>query len=267
MKISEDHCASSWECKGKRRMKVEKAACHAEADVDKIVQQRFFPAQRSGIFVEVGAARPDYLSNSALYRSLGWTVIAIEPNPEFCALHRERGFEILEYACGDHDEDGVDFSVVKTHGVEYQGGEVSYESHSSLAVKESYARLEPNLDVRKIKVNLRRLDTILRTHAPQVKEIDLLSVDVEGWELEVLDGLDFFEYRPRVMVIENLFRSRKYRAYMCARGYKLWRCIRPNDIYTTDAVGFCESYGYSLSQWFSRRWNRLKRFTSRLFHR
>ena len=248
-------------------MKVEKAACHAEADVDKIVQQRFFPAQNEGIFVEVGAARPDYLSNSAIYRSLGWTIIAIEPNPEFCALHRERGFEILEYACGDHDEDGVDFSVVKTHGVEYQGGEVSYESHSSLSVKESYARLESNLDIRKIKVNLRRLDTILQTHAPQVKEIDLLSVDVEGWELEVLDGLDFRKYRPRVMVIENLFRSRKYRAYMRARGYNLWRCIRPNDIYTSDAVGFWESYGYSLYQWFFRRWNRLKRFASRFRHR
>ncbi|MGD0520460.1 MAG: FkbM family methyltransferase [Terracidiphilus sp.] len=241
----------------------EKAACHAEADVDRIVQQRFFPGQSSGIFVEVGAARPDYLSNSALYRSLGWTVIAIEPNPEFCKLHRERGFPILEYACGDHDQDGVDFSVVKTHGVQYLGGDVSYESHSSLAIKDSHARLESNLDIRKIKVNLRRLDTILRTHAAEIGPIDLLSVDVEGWELEVLDGLDFHRYRPRVMVIENLFRDRKYRAYMRAKGYKLWRCVRPNDIYTNQAVGFWERYGYSLYQWFFRRWNRLRRFASR----
>jgi hypothetical protein len=29
-------------------MKVEKVASHAEADVDKIVQQRFFPGQNSG---------------------------------------------------------------------------------------------------------------------------------------------------------------------------------------------------------------------------
>jgi FkbM family methyltransferase len=248
-------------------MKFEKAASHAEADVDKIVQQRFFPVQNSGIMVEVGAARPDYLSNSALYRSLGWTVISIEPNPEFCALHRERGFPILEYACGDHDEDGVDFSVVKTHGVQYLGVDVSYESHSSLAIKDEHARLDSNLDIRKIKVNLRRLDTILRTHAPEVEQIDLLSVDVEGWELEVLNGLDFQKYKPRVMVIENLFRDRKYRAYMRAKGYNLWRCVRPNDIYTSDSVGFWESYGYALYQWFYRRWNRLKRFTSRLFSR
>jgi FkbM family methyltransferase len=245
-------------------MNADRTASQAEADVDKIVQQRFFPGQNSGFLVEVGAARPDYLSNSALYRSLGWSVISIEPNPEFCALHRERGYTILEYACGDHDEDGVDFSVVKTHGVHYLGSEVSYESHSSVAIKDEHARLESNLDIRKIKVNLRRLDTILLTHAPEVKQIDLLSVDVEGWELEVLNGLDFSKYKPRVMVIENLFRDKKYRAYMRTNGYKLWRCVRPNDIYTIDAVGFWESYGYALYQWFFRRWIRLRRFASRL---
>jgi FkbM family methyltransferase len=242
----------------------EKALNHAEGDVDKIVRQRFFPGQDSGIFVEVGAARPDYLSISALYRSLGWTVIAIEPNPAFCELHRSRGYEVLEYACGDHDEDGVDFCVVNSHGTQYEDGEVSYESLSSLAIKDSYANASSNLDVSKIKVNLRRLDTILRTHAPNLKHIDILSVDVEGWELEVLEGLDLATYRPRVMVIENLFRDKKYRAYMRSKGYRLWRCLRPNDIYTDEAVGFLERYGYSLYQWIWRRWNRIRRFALRL---
>jgi|SRR5271165_4306535 len=236
----------------------------AEGDVDRIVQQRFFPEQTSGILVEVGAARPDYLSISARYRSSGWTVIAIEPNPAFCELHRGRGFEVLEYACGDHDEDGVDFCVVNSHGTQYENGEVSYESLSSLAIKDAYAKTASSLDVSKIKVNLRRLDTILTTHAPDVQQIDILSVDVEGWELEVLEGLNLEKYRPRVMVIENLFRDRKYRAYMEARGYSLWRCLRPNDIYTNEAVGFGERYGYAAYQWVFRRWERLRRFAARV---
>src|SRR5215471_16226710 len=183
----------------------------AEGDVDKLVQRRFFPNQNAGVFVDVGAANPEYLSVSALYRSLGWKIIAIEPNPVFCEMHRKRGHDVLQYACGDRDEDEVDFCVVDSHGAPYENGQVSYESFSSLAIKASYARIRPQMDVETIKVKLRRLDTILQTHAPDVERVDILSVDVEGWELEVLAGFDFRKYRPKVLVIENLFNDRAYR--------------------------------------------------------
>ena len=203
----------------------------AEGDVDKIVQRRFFRNQNAGVFVDVGAANPDYLSVSALFRSLGWRVIAIEPNPAFCEMHRKRGHEILQYACGERDADDVDFCVVDSHGERYENGEVSYESFSSLAIKENYASIRPQLDVERIKVKLRRLDTILKAHAPDVERIDVLSVDVEGWELEVLAGLDFHKYRPKVLIIENLFNDSAYRLKVGGYGYLLWRFVYPNDVY------------------------------------
>ncbi len=245
-------------------MSGERATNHAEGDVDLVVKQRFFRQQSSGVFVEVGAAGPDFLSISAMYRKMGWTVFSIEPNPVFCELHRAQGFDVLEYACGDHDEDGVDFSVVTSHGNKWEGGEVSYESLSSLGIKESYTQWASAADVSKIKVNLRRLDTILRTHAKNIDHIDLLSVDVEGWELEVLNGLDFQIYRPRVLVIENIFRDKKYRDYMQAKGYKLWRCVWPNDIYATGGIGFWEPHAYSLSLWTAHQWKRFCRIPARL---
>ena len=36
------------------------------------------------------------------------------------------------------------------------------------------------------------------------KEIDVLSIDVEGFELKVLNGLDFTKYKPKVIIIEFL---------------------------------------------------------------
>jgi len=203
----------------------------AEGDVDKIVRRRLFPGVAHGVFVDVGAARPDYLSIGALYRSIGWRVIAIEPNPVYCEAHRARGHEIYEYACGARDEDNVDFVVVDSHGAAYEKGQVSYESFSSLAVKDSYAALKDNLDRKTIKVNLRRLDTILKVHAPDIDRIDILSADVEGWELEVLDGLSISRYKPRVMIIENLFDDGKYRSYMRNIDYVLWKTIPPNEVY------------------------------------
>lgn len=204
----------------------------AEGDVDKIVRRRFFPGGGSGrVFVDVGAAGPDYLSISALFRGLGWRVIAIEPNPMFFQAHKDRGHEVYQYACGERDEDNIDFVVVDSHGAKYESGQVSFESFSSIALKDSYASLKRNLDTRTIKVNLRRLDTILKQHAPDIDRIDILSVDVEGWELEVLKGLDVSRYRPRVMIIENLFLEERYEIHMKEIGYVLWKRIRPNDVY------------------------------------
>jgi len=198
--------------------------------VDRSVHDAFFSGITDGVIVDVGAARPDFLSVSALYRQLGWRVIAIEPNPVFCQMHRDSGFEVLEYACGDRDEDDVPFEIVDSHGAAYGEGQVSFESYSSLRVKDSYRTLRPELDVQRITVNLRRLDTILTEHAPDVRHIDILSVDVEGWELEVLAGLSV-EYAPRVMIVENLFDDDDYRHALLTRGYELWARIEPNDIY------------------------------------
>lgn len=210
----------------------EDAVPGAEGDVDKKVRARFFPAQDSGVLVEVGSAHPEYLSVSALYRDLGWNVVAIEPNPKFCELHRAQGHEVLEYACGDHDEDDVDFSIVDSHGAAYRGGHVSYEAFSSLGIKDSYAGLiDSDVNINTIKVKLRRLDTLLREYAPGVERIDILALDVEGWELEVVDGLDMAKFKPRVLIIENLFAERRYRTYMQSKGYELWRHIEPNDVY------------------------------------
>ena len=48
---------------------------------------------------------------------------------------------------------------------------------------------------KKIKVKLRRLDIIIEVHAPNLKEINILTIDVEGWELQVMQGLSVRRYR------------------------------------------------------------------------
>jgi FkbM family methyltransferase len=207
----------------------------AEKDVDKVVAEAFFPGHDAGVFVEVGAAKPDFLSISAIFRARGWKIIAVEPNPDFCKLHEARGHEILQYACSDEDQDDVDFYVVNSHSADYLGGEVSYEAFSSLGIKDQYAELretvKENTSVGRIKVKVRKLDTLLASYAPDVREIDIVAVDVEGWELSVMRGLDMGRYRPKVVILENLFKSKDYVGFMRERGYNLWKRLEPNDVY------------------------------------
>ena len=207
----------------------------AEGNVDLIVHDTFFRDHKTGVLVEVGAARPDYLSIGASYRSRGWRIIAIEPNPSFCAMHRALGYDVLQYACSDEDADDVPFFVADNHSAPYMDGSVSYESYSSLGIKGCYAshlaKSQQKVTVTTIPVQVRRLDTILAQHAPDIGEIEVLAIDVEGWELSVMRGINLAKYRPKVLILENLFNDAGYLSFLRDVGYVFWQHIHVNDVY------------------------------------
>ena len=51
------------------------------------------------------------------------------------------------------------------------------------------------------KVKCARLDTLLDKHG--VTKIDLISIDVEGFEKEVWSSFDYKKYDPEVMIVEH----------------------------------------------------------------
>lgn len=220
----------------------------AQSEIDSLIRVLYFP-NTTGVMVDVGAAGPEFLSNSLSFRKRGWRVIAIEPNPVFCAAQRAAGHEVLEYACSDSDCDDVPFHVVDLHEVGYQGGAVTFESYSSLGlspeVEEQLGRTAQRMNAasagkiqptrKTIPVKVRRLDTILAEHAPDIREIDLISIDVEGWELAVLRGLSFERYRPKVVILENNNDDQAYRDFMTARGYEVGAQVTNNEIYVQSA--------------------------------
>ena len=55
-------------------------------------------------------------------------------------------------------------------------------------------------EIRKVKTFT--LNDIIENSQFKNKEIDFLSVDVEGTEIEVLQGLDFNKYKPKLVVLE-----------------------------------------------------------------
>jgi FkbM family methyltransferase len=205
----------------------------AEGDVDKVVREAFFPGAKDGVLVEVGAARPDYLSIGESFRKAGWRVIGVEPNPRFAELHRALGNEIYEYACSMDEQDDVDFQVISANEpFELMDGLISDESFSSLKIRGEYAllfeKISSKFSIQTIKVKVRKLDTILRDIA-KVSKVDVLAIDVEGWERECLMGLK--AYRPKVIIAENLFNTDLTGELLLGRGYVHWRTLAPNDVY------------------------------------
>jgi len=184
--------------------------------------QGYFPADYKGTLLEVGAAHPTMASISFPFRSTGWNVISVEPNPEFINNFKELNLPILGYACCAEDKGTTTFKISPN----------SF-SCSALEVKNNYSGYMGWTDAnfRTIEVQALKLNTILQKHHPELQKIDLLIVDTEGWELEVLDGFDLDKFGPKVVCFENFSQQDKYVLYMQNRGYKLDRKEAPDEFY------------------------------------
>jgi len=215
----------------------------AEGKLDEVVTRRFFADKTDGRMLEIGAARPDWLSLGRPFRQRGWDVLAVEPNPVFADLQRRAGNDVAELALSDRDADAAEFTIVDCKGARYREGAVSFESWSSLGIRGKFAEMQVPRDRKTITVKVRRADTLLRERRARWNSIDLIALDVEGWELEVLSGLDFDRYRPGVIIMENLFIERSYRRFMKRRGYVLWKRSTPNEVFVrADLLSRAEIY-------------------------
>lgn len=196
----------------------------SETGVDKWLRENIFKDYNyKGIIIEVGAATPVFISNSYHWRKNGWKSICIEPNPYFVDLHKKENSEVLQYACSNEDLDNVDFTIV---GQVNENDEYSYHSFShlsdtsllSMKIPEEWKKIYHNLNKVEIKISVRKLDTILKEK--DIKDIDILTIDVEGNEFKVLDGLNLEENKPRVIVLENIDKKFNFKNYLKQYGYE-----------------------------------------------
>lgn len=198
---------------------------YAEKGCDKTVRENYFPNQETGVVVDVGAAKPIWKSQSRHFEESGWRRICVEPNPLFIDLHKKYGTEVYQFACSDHDEDNVTFQIV---GDPNKDGVDDMEGFSSIRVRGDYIHYSgyDGVNVREIKVNLRKLDTILEPL--NLPSIDYVCVDTEGWEIQVMKGFSIEKWKPKVILLEDAwFNGENYTNYMDSRGYK--KGIRVNN--------------------------------------
>lgn len=203
---------------------------YAEFETDRVIRESFFSDfSFKGIFVEVGGASPEFLSMSKHFKESGWRTLVVEPNPHFAQLHREAGNEVVECACSSENSPSERFTIVTQNVLAY-GGVVTDHAFSSLCVKEDYRNILPNTaQTKEITVSVRKLQDVLEEK--NLNKIDVLSIDVEGWEIEVMKGLDNIKTDCKIIVLENLFHRSEYTEYMNSVGFSLFCRVDYNYIY------------------------------------
>jgi FkbM family methyltransferase len=151
---------------------------------------RVFAGRNTGFYVDVGAADPVNLSVTKWFYDLGWSGLNVEPNKQlFDRLAADRPRDV-NLDCGA----GAAVS-------EAQLFEPDVAELSSFDSRVQNAALTKGMPGSTRTIAVRPLTDLLDQHCPN-QAIDFLKIDVEGWEAEVLNGLDLKRYRPTVILIE-----------------------------------------------------------------
>jgi len=155
-----------------------------------------------GFFVEVGGNDGYFLDPTYyLEKFRGWTGIIFEPLPQVARLCRKnrRESQVIEAALVSAGYPDEQVSLIDCNAMSVvKGGVPNYESW----VKEG-ERCQ-KIEAREITVPALTLDKALERYFSSNKTIDLLTIDVEGYELEVLKGLNLEKYAPKFILIEIL---------------------------------------------------------------
>lgn len=192
--------------------------------VDQIIRE-YFPNKEFGRCIEVGACDGIGLSNTLHFEESGWETLCIEPIPNYYNKLKLNRKNTLPFAISEENKDSVDFSVV-TIGSSNQSAISSLEIQRELL--NQHSKWKPK--IKKIKVSCRRLDWCIERYF-NFSDIDFISIDTEGTELDVLKSFDVNSYNLKLLIIENNFDSYEIEEYLTSKGWIRDRRVEVNDFY------------------------------------
>ncbi len=205
-----------------------KKVYYSFSGVDVIIEN-IFRNKNNGFYIDVGCQHPIKNNNTYHLHKKGWLGINIDldiDNINLFNAARPKDHNIHVAVSSQIGEADLFFyhkkspiNTIDKKTSDYQKAHVS--------------------DIKKIKTDT--LNNIINNSKYNNKKFNLLSIDVEGHELEVLKGLDFIKYKPDVIVvefldlstkklevknlnIENLFKTELFK-YLTSKNYILVNCI------------------------------------------
>lgn len=172
-----------------------------------------FKQKRNGFYIELGANNGISQSNTAFFEfNREWKGVLIEPSPsgyQSCIKYRPKS-HCFNYACVSSDCSDIELTG-------------DFDGHLMSSVDGSRRNKRPTVTV-KTNTLTKILDTI-----PDISSIDLLSLDTEGYELNILKGIDLSKYRPAFMLIEvytkdyeNIINYLKEHNYICHSNFSAY---------------------------------------------
>jgi len=172
-------------------------------EVNRIISEKYLD-YKNGFYIEVGGSDGVTQSNTwhlEMYK--GWTGILVEPNLEAaqkCCANRPNS-TVFNYALVSKDCKDSEVKLLRRTVYSDDPGLMSSISDSPIHQNSNWSAPATDIDkTEEFIVPTATLTDILESC--EVNSIDFLSLDVEGYEIEVLNGLDLKRFCPKVILIE-----------------------------------------------------------------
>jgi FkbM family methyltransferase len=156
-----------------------------------VLLDRLFPKAHKGFYIDVGASEPVDMSVTKHFYDLGWSGVNVEPvTPSYEQLREARTRDVnLNVGVSDTPGTLQLFECPPPHA-----------SASTFSSSQAEWHRETGLSFDEREVPVVTLAQLCEEHVDRT--IDFLTIDVEGFERQVLAGGDWGRWRPRVVLVE-----------------------------------------------------------------
>jgi FkbM family methyltransferase len=150
----------------------------------------YFKNQKNGFYIDVGCFHPIRLSNTMFLYSKGWTGMNIDLSKKSIDLFKiARPKDInLNFGVGSKNET-LDYFYNK---------KVFANNTFDIHFAKSFLKKDK---IKKGTIEVKKLSYLIENYSSK-KKIDLLDIDAEGFDFEVLKGIDYEKYVIELIMIE-----------------------------------------------------------------
>mgnify|MGYP006153893001 FL=1 len=192
-----------------------KKSC-SQVNEDLIVKNYF--KDKKGFYIDIGCGHPYKDNNTALLCRNGWSGINIDLskiNIDLFNLTRPK------------DQNICAIISKKSEKIEYfvpNDDPLSVETTTSKKYLQFLKKIHNNVYQTKVGFSLTWID-IIRKYKLKMQDVDFVTIDIEGKDLEVLKSINISKMKPKIIMIEAPFflkeTRKKIKEYLKKNGYKI----------------------------------------------